>query len=382
MKIKPKILIVDDRPENLIALETVLRNLDVELVRAHNGNDALKATLHHDFILALLDVQMPGMDGYELAAILREEEKTNHLPFVFISAVYRDDLNIFKGYEKGAFSFITKPFRPEILINKVKFFLEKHQQEVALQQANHYLEMKNEELRIINAELDAFSYSASHDLRSPLRSLKIYTQMLADGYAPALDERANELLNKIQKSAVKMGILLDDLLSFSKLGKKQVVKTPLNMSELLWRVIKEVREAAPTPPNLKINELHPANGDETLIGQVRMNLLSNALKYSGKKDHPEIEIGSSISDDMVTYYIRDNGVGFDMEYSGKLFSAFQRLHNNNEFEGTGLGLAIVEKIILRHGGSVWAESVPGQGATFYFTLTADKAYSAALPKTV
>src|ERR1044072_6061462 len=146
MNTKPKILIVDDKSENLVALETVLRDLDIELVKASNGNDALKATLRHDFALALLDIQMPDMDGYELAGILREEDKTARLPFIFISAVYTDNLNVFKGYEKGAFSFITKPFQPEILINKVKFFIEKHQQEVALYELNKNLESKNSAL--------------------------------------------------------------------------------------------------------------------------------------------------------------------------------------------------------------------------------------------
>src|ERR1700741_3739465 len=128
MNTKPKILVVDDRVENLVAIEVVLRDLDVELIKATSGNQALKETLYHDFALALLDIQMPDMDGYELASILRDEITTAQLPFIFISAVYTDNMNIFKGYEKGAFSFITKPFQPEILINKVKFFIEKHQQ--------------------------------------------------------------------------------------------------------------------------------------------------------------------------------------------------------------------------------------------------------------
>src|SRR3977135_3932720 len=161
MDIKSKILIVDDKPENLVALRRVLKDLDIELVQATSGNDALKATLRNDFALALLDIQMPEMDGYELAGILREEEKTAHLPVIFISAVYTDNLNVFKGYERGAFSFITKPFQPEILINKVKFFIEKHQQEIALSGLNKELENKNRELVFINEELESFSYSVS-----------------------------------------------------------------------------------------------------------------------------------------------------------------------------------------------------------------------------
>jgi len=156
MNAKPKILIVDDKPENLVALEVVLRDMEIELIKATSGNQALKETLHHDFALALLDIQMPEMDGYELAGILREEEKTAHLPFIFISAVYTDNLNVFKGYEKGAFSFITKPFQPEILINKVKFFIEKHQQEVSLYKLNKDLEQKNQDLINLYKELEAF----------------------------------------------------------------------------------------------------------------------------------------------------------------------------------------------------------------------------------
>jgi len=161
MNSKPKILIVDDKPENLFALRTVLKCLDIELVEATSGNEALKATLHHDFALALLDIQMPEMDGYELASILREEEKTSHLPFIFISAVYTDNLNIFKGYEKGAFSFIAKPFHPEMLINKVKFFIDEHQQRIALFKLNHELENKNKELEVF---ADSVKFASQYSL--------------------------------------------------------------------------------------------------------------------------------------------------------------------------------------------------------------------------
>src|ERR1035437_3675929 len=154
MNSKPKILIVDDKPENLFALRTTLKSLDIELIEATSGNEALKATLHHDFALALLDIQMPEMDGYELAGILREEEKTAHLPFIFISAVYTDNLNIFKGYEKGAFSFIAKPFQPEVLINKVKFFIDEHQEVIALFQLNEELERKVKQISDYKYALD------------------------------------------------------------------------------------------------------------------------------------------------------------------------------------------------------------------------------------
>lgn len=352
---------VDDKPENLVALETVLRNLDVQLVKANSGNEALKATLHEDFALALLDIQMPEMDGYELAGILREEEQTSHLPFIFISAVYTDNLNVFKGYEKGAFSFITKPFQPEILINKVKFFVEKHQQEIALIQ-------KNKELEYANKELESFSYSVSHDLRAPLRALDAYSKILEEDYSKVLDAEGKRLLGNIQYNAKKMGALVDDLLSFSRLGKNEIKKSSINMHEMVESVLNEIKGSMPHKASVKIHTLLPANADNILLQQVWVNLISNSIKYSRKKEKPSVEIGSVKSKGETTYYIKDNGAGFDMEYAGKLFGVFQRLHNEKEFEGTGIGLAIVERIIAKHGGRVWAEAKLNEGAIFYFAL--------------
>jgi two-component system, sensor histidine kinase and response regulator len=368
MNTKPKILMVDDKPENLVALETVMKNMDVELVKATSGNDALKATLRHDFALALLDVQMPEMDGYELAGILREEERTSRLPFIFISAVYTDNLNVFKGYEKGAFSFITKPFQPEILINKVRFFVEKHQQEIQLFKLNKSLETKNEELEYINKELESFSYSVSHDLRAPLRALSGYSQMLQEDYVQVLDKEGKRLVGNIQHNARRMGMLIDDLLTFSKLGKKEVQTSPVCMQDIVEQALKEIGESTSHSASVTIKRLLPAQADKSLICQVWVNLISNAVKYSARKEKPEVEIGSVKGEGEVTYYIRDNGVGFNMKYSSKLFGVFQRFHGQNEFEGSGIGLAIIQRIITKHGGKVWAEARVDEGATFYFTL--------------
>lgn len=368
MNARPKILIVDDKPENLVALETVLRDMDVELVRATSGNEALKATLHHDFALALLDIQMPEMDGYELAGILREEEKTNHLPFIFISAVYTDNLNVFKGYEKGAFSFITKPFQPEMLINKVKFFVEKHQQEIELLQLNESLISKNRDLEHSNHELDSFSYSVSHDLRSPLRAISGYSRILEEDYMSLLDDEGKRVLRLIQQNAEKMGVLIDDLLAFSKLGKKDLQKSSIDMQEMVEEVIEEIGSSRPHKAQLNVGGLPNVEADRSLIRQVWFNLIENAIKYSGKSDRAEVEIGYSESGNDITYYIRDNGAGFNMDYIDKLFGVFQRLHSNEEFEGTGIGLAMAQRIVNKHGGKIWAEAKIKEGATFYFTL--------------
>jgi signal transduction histidine kinase len=366
---KPKILIVDDKPENLVALEVVLKGLDIQLYKAMSGNDALRETLYHDFALALLDIQMPEMDGYELASILREEEKTAHLPFIFISAVYTDHLNIFKGYENGAFSFITKPFQPEILINKVKFFIEKYQQEVALSQLNEDLRKKNIELELINNELESFTYSVSHDLKAPLRAMNSYAAMLKEDYEKILDEEGRRLLGNIRKNSDKMARLIDCLLNLSRLGKKEIVTTTIDMNSLVSTVLEEMLTIGQSKKvQLNIHDLPTVKGDQELLKRVFENLLSNAVKYSGKKDMPVIEVGAEVNDQEHIIYVKDNGVGFDAAYKDKLFGIFQRLHKPEDFEGTGIGLAIVQRVIMRSGGRVWAEGELNNGATFYFSL--------------
>lgn len=366
---KPKILIVDDRPENLVTLRRVLKDLDIELVEATSGNDALKATLHHNFALALLDIQMPGMDGYELASILREEEKTANLPFIFISAVYTDNLNVFKGYEKGAFSFITKPFQPEILINKVKFFVEKHQQEIALYELNNDLQKKNQELENINKELEAFSYSVSHDLRAPLRSINGYAAILKEDFDEELSREAKPVLDNIIRSALKMSDLIDSLLTLSRLGRKEKSRRKIDTRKLVEKVVDELQQAqGPFKAKILIEDLPAVEGDVELLKQVYVNLISNALKYSSKKEAPLIKIGAEQGEKAPVFYVQDNGAGFNMEYKSKLFGVFQRLHGAKEFEGIGIGLAIVKRIINSHGGTVWAYGKENEGATFYFTM--------------
>ena len=284
-----------------------------------------------------------------------------HLPFIFISAVYTDNLNVFKGYEKGAFSFITKPFQPEILINKVKFFIDKHQQEVALFELN-------EELKNSNKDLEAFGYSISHDLRAPLRALNGYAEMLKEDYGKKLDEEGNRMINNICRNAAKMEALIDDLLSFSHLGRKDLRKTVLDTKELVEGVLNEISQMMRNSPLIKIGELHNVTADYSLIRQVWFNLISNAFKYSSKKEVSVIEIFSEEKNGEIIFSVKDNGAGFDMKYAERLFGVFQRLHSQNEFDGTGVGLAIVHRIITKHKGKIWAEGKVNQGATFYFSL--------------
>lgn len=351
---RPKILIVDDRDENLIALQTVLRDLPVEIVTAKSGNEALQQTLYHEFVLALLDIQMPEMDGYELAQILQEDEKTKNLPFIFISAVYTDNRNVFKGYERGAFSFITKPFQPEILLNKVKFFIEKHQQELALMN--------------LNRELEAFTYSVSHDLRAPLRAINGFSEILREEAADVLNSESTDALGEIILNVKKMGQLIESLLEFSRLGKRSITKTQVDMTELFQAVINDVSRFSSGHTTFDLHHMDTVHGDISMLKQVIHNLVSNAVKYSARKDFPVVEMGCRTEKGEHIFYVKDNGAGFNMKYYDKLFNVFQRLHGNGEFEGTGVGLAIVQRIVAKHGGRVWAEGKENEGAVFYFSL--------------
>ncbi|MEO7991293.1 MAG: PAS domain S-box protein [Chryseolinea sp.] len=241
----------------------------------------------------------------------------------------------------------------------------------AITELNTILEQKVEkrtaELQIANKELESFSYSVSHDLRAPLRAVNGYAKMLEEDYHTILDENGKRLIGIVRENAKHMGQLIDDLLTFSRLGRKEVQKEKINMNHLVRDVVEETNTTQHFI-EIKIHSLHTTYGDKALIKQVLFNYLSNAIKYSSKTEHPFVEVKSEVLNDEVIYSVTDNGTGFDMSYAHKLFQVFQRLHSQEEFEGTGVGLAIVSRIIIKHGGRVWAEGKIGKGATFYFSL--------------
>lgn len=227
------------------------------------------------------------------------------------------------------------------------------------------------QLESVNKELESFSYSVSHDLRAPIRAINGYTRILVEDYAEKLDSDGQKTLQSIINNSKKMGELIDDLLAFSKLGRKQVTVSEIDMTELVKIVRDELLfEAYENIPEFNVGVLPHAKGDKSLIKQVWINLISNAVKYSKHKTKTSIEIGAYQQDNLIVYYIKDGGAGFDMQYYDKLFGVFQRLHSQEEFEGTGIGLAIVQKIIHRHNGTVWAESKINEGSCFYFSLLA------------
>ena len=224
------------------------------------------------------------------------------------------------------------------------------------------------QLEALNKELEAFSYSVSHDLRAPLRAIDGYTRMLEEDYGQQFDAEGKRLLSTVQRNVARMGNLIDDLLAFARLGKKAVQKSALDMSALVREVVDELTRTTGCKAEVIVATLHPARGDYALIKQVVINLVSNALKYSARKSSPVVEVTSMVQNGMTTYVVKDNGEGFDMAHAGKLFGVFQRLHSAAEFEGTGVGLAIVQRIVSRHGGAVQAEAEVGKGAVFSFSL--------------
>jgi len=225
------------------------------------------------------------------------------------------------------------------------------------------------QLELVNKELEAFSYSVSHDLRTPLRAINGYSIMLKEDYEEKLDAEGRRIIGNVITNARMMGQLIDDLLAFSRLGKKELANTKIDMQSLTTNVVNELlQHDFEQDYHINIGLLPPTEADPGMIKQVLINLLSNAVKYSAKNGHPEIEIGARDEETRTVYYVKDNGVGFDMAYVGKLFGVFQRLHSQEEFEGTGVGLALVKRIIDKHKGEVWAEGRENIGATFYFSL--------------
>ncbi|MEO6720631.1 MAG: PAS domain S-box protein [Ferruginibacter sp.] len=245
---------------------------------------------------------------------------------------------------------------------------ERKKAEQQIRQLNTELQINIHQLETTNKEIESFSYSISHDLRAPLRAINGYSRIIGEDYSEALDEEGNRLLTNIQSNVRNMGLLIDDLLAFSRLGRKEVQKTSVQNTAMVNSIVNEIQGQGHCSALIKIGDLPVSYADHSLLRQVWINLISNAIKYSCKKESPVIEIGSINAEGEITYYVKDNGAGFNMEYANKLFGVFQRLHSPNEFEGTGIGLAIVQRIIVKHGGRVWAEGVVDKGATFYFTL--------------
>jgi signal transduction histidine kinase len=378
------ILLVDDEPRNLDVLEAVLQNADYRFVRATSAEEALKALITSDFAALVLDIRMPGTSGIELAQMIKQRKKTQHLPIIFLTAYYREDEHVMQGYGAGAVDYLSKPCNPDILRSKVAVFVdlfrknraleaeiaERTQGEQRIRELNEQLAQRVSDLAAANTELEAFSYSVSHDLRAPLRQVAGFVGRMQKLNREGVDHSAAEqYLPLIQHSVTRMGRLIDDLLEFSRIGRAELHCQNVSLRSLLEQTLQAAEpDVAERPIHWTIDPLPEVRGDAAMLRQVFANLIDNAVKFARTRDPAEIEVGTQAAESEHIVFVRDNGVGFDPQYAHKLFGVFQRLHSAAEFDGTGIGLATVRRIIERHGGRTWAEGALGQGATICFSL--------------
>jgi len=360
--ITPAVLLVDDREANLTALEAQLQSLGCRLVFATNGNDALRQLLKQEFAVVLLDVQMPSMDGFEVAELARSNPATRDVPIIFVTASHETPDTIFGTYSSGAVDLLFKPINPFVLRSKVRVFLDlyRERRRLADEITAH---------RQTVAELDAFSYSVAHDLRAPLRAMRGFAEILREDHGLQLDEPGHELVREILGSAQHMGSLIDALLALARVSRGPLSPQDVSLSALVHD--EGARLAAAEPGRRVELTLAPdvqAHVDPALARTLLQNLLGNAWKFTARTTPGRIQFGTTQQEGETVLFVRDNGAGFDPAYARKLFAPFQRLHKADEFPGTGIGLATTQRIIRRHGGRIWAEGAVGQGATFYFTL--------------
>jgi two-component system sensor histidine kinase/response regulator len=415
------ILLVDDEPKNLMVLEAVLEGLGYHLVRAKSGEEALRQLIQKDFAVILLDVLMPGLNGFETAALIRQRDRSRHTPIIFLTAVGKTDEEIFQGYAVGAIDYLVKPFVPAVLRSKVAVLVDLYlkteqvsrlNEEMArrakeLEALNLMLENENEarkkteddlrhsegELKTLNATLEArveertavveersrqltlaveelqqFMYASSHDLQEPLRTMGNYLQFLEYTSHDQLSAEMQEMIRNALRCSQRMRDLINGLLDYSRVTGKQHRFRTVDLNEVVQEVLEQM-EASISAKQARIERapLPVIEGERLLLGQLFQNLIGNALKFCRDRV-PEIKIGAEEREGEWLFSVKDNGIGIEPKYFDQIFRIFKRLHTRDEFPGAGLGLAVCKKTIDIHGGRLWCESEPGKGSCFYFSI--------------
>lgn len=397
-----KILLVDDREDNLLSFETILARPDYSFVKATSGRQALKVLLADlDFALILMDVNMPTLDGFETAHMIYEREKLRHVPIIFITAHHFGEHHIFKGYQSGAVDYIYKPINPGLLQVKVSVLVELYQknhqlviQEKKLLTMNKALtaevkeRKKSEEkiktlniqllqtidkMEMANKDLDRFAFIASHDLQEPLRKIRMFSGRLKVKYSATFDDEAKSFLQRLENSAERMEALIRAILGFSKTSfeKREFILCDLNalFKQALADLDLTILEKNATVISEKLPQLCI---DPILIQPLFYNLIGNAIKYAKPNTPPVVRIYSDFNDlgkdKFCRIFFQDNGIGFDQKHADHIFEVFTRLHSQTEFEGTGIGLALCKRIVEKHEGFISAISTSGEGSTFIVSL--------------
>ena len=380
------ILIVDDMPNNLGALLDYLTDFGFEVLVAEDGESAIEQVEYALPDLILLDVLMPGIDGFETCSRLKSNQTTKDIPVIFMTAL-SDAEDKVKGFSVGGVDYVTKPIQQAEVLARVTTHLSIRNLQQQLQQQNsrlqqeicdrikieQQLQKRTAQIETANQELEAFSYSVAHDLRNPITSINGYIWVLQEEYAYLLDEDGKHYLERVLVATERMEQLIDDILRLSQVTRSKMQFDTVDLSQIAREIAISLRQTAnEREVEFIIAEGVVAQGDEPLLKIVLENLLGNAWKYTRNKPRARIEFGvlepEIHTESSRQYFVRDDGAGFDMGKADKLFTAFCRLHGKNEFEGTGIGLATVQRIIHRHGGQIWADGEVNQGATFYFTL--------------
>jgi signal transduction histidine kinase len=365
---RPCVLLVDDVEANLVALDALLGDLDCELVRARGGNEALRELLHREFAVMLLDVQMPEIDGYEVARYARENPLTREVPIIFLTANSNGDDSLLRGYGSGAVDYLRKPLEAPVLRAKVRVFLELYmgrkrlRDEVeAHRQTSHALEQANLALR-------HFTNAASHDLRAPLRAVRGFLDALEELTHDRLEDEARDYLERSRRAAARMDSLLSSLLVYAGLQKASS-PTQVDLAAVMQHVQADLAmPIAEAGARLTVGELPTLFGDADRLYQLLLNLVANAIKFRRADVEPHVSVTAKAKRAEVCLCVEDNGIGIEEPDQALIFDAFSRLYSQSQYEGNGLGLQICKQIVEHHGGRLWVESKPGEGSRFCATF--------------
>jgi two-component system sensor histidine kinase/response regulator len=379
---RPRVLLVDDRADNLMALSAVLEPLDAELVPARSGEEALRHLLGEEFSVIVLDVQMPVLDGFETARLIKQRERTRHIPLVFLTAISGEPEHHLRGYEVGAVDYVYKPFAPEILRAKVRVFVELWQRGAIIERqraqleerlaeldhANVMLARQGVELERSNAALERFAEIAAHELRQPLRNIEGFLELLLSRHRDELAGEAALLAERAAGGVERARSLTSALLSYAKAGTEPLRGEPVALDELLEDAMAQVPALMEQSATVEtVGALPTVRGDRRLLERLLVNLLDNAVKFRSSKP-PRIVVRADPGGEVWTVMVTDNGIGIDPTVAPRLFTVFARLHSSDERPGHGVGLAVCRRIVERHGGSIHAEPATDGGTTISFTL--------------